>query len=119
LFLARLILSSLLAAALIYTAVRKLTHAPKVVAEYARAGVPERWLTTLALLLIAAALGLVAGIAWVPLGAMTAWALVAYFGVAIGFHFRHADAQHAGTPAVLGAMAVAIGVLSSWAELAG
>lgn len=50
-------------------AVRKLTHEPKVVADYARAGVPERWLTPLALLLIAAAVGLVPGIAWAPLAA--------------------------------------------------
>jgi hypothetical protein len=111
-FVARVIVSSLLAAALVYTAARKLTHAPKVVADYARAGVPERWLTPLALLLIAAALGLVAGIAWAPLGAATAWALVAYFGVAIGFHIRHADTQHAGTPALLAMTSIAVGVLS-------
>jgi hypothetical protein len=109
--LARVILSSLLAAALVYTAVRKLTHAPKVVADYGRAGVPERWLTPLALLLIAAALGLVAGIAWAPLGAVTAWALVVYFAVAIGFHFRHGDAHHAGTPALLAITSIAVGVL--------
>jgi hypothetical protein len=111
-FVARVIVSLLLAAALVYTAVRKLTHAPKVVAAYARAGVPEPWLTPLAFLLIAAALGLVAGIVWVPLGTVTAWALVAYFAVAIGFHIRHADAQHAGTPALLAMMSIVVGVLS-------
>ena len=41
-FVASVIVSSLLAAALVYTAARKLTHTPKVVADYARAGVPER-----------------------------------------------------------------------------
>jgi hypothetical protein len=111
-FVARAIVSSLLVATLVYTAARKLTHAPKVVADYARAGVRERWLTPLALLLIAAALGLVAGIIWAPLGAATAWALVAYFAVAIGFHIRHADAQHAGTPALLATTSIAVGVLS-------
>jgi hypothetical protein len=111
-FVARVIVSSLLATALVYTAARKLTHAPKVVADYARAGVPERWLTPLALLLIAAALGLVAGIAWAPLGAATAWALVGYFAVAIGFHIRHADARHAGTPTLLAMTSIAVGVLS-------
>jgi len=110
-FVARVIVSSLLAAALVYTAVRKLTHAPKVVADYARAGVPESWLTPLAFLLIAAALGLVVGIAWAPLGMITAGALVAYFAVAIGFHVRHADARHAGTPALLGLMALTTAVL--------
>jgi DoxX-like family len=111
-FVARVIVASLLAAALVYTAVRKLTHAPKVVADYARAGVPERWLTPLAFLLIAAALGLVAGIVWAPLGAVTACALVAYFAVAIGFHIRHADARHASTPTLLALMSIAAGVLS-------
>jgi hypothetical protein len=111
-FVARTIVVSLLAAALVYTAVRKLTHAPKVVADYARTGVPERWLTPLAILLIAAALGLVAGIAWAPLGIITACALVAYFAVAIGFHIRHGDARHASTPALLALMSMAAGVLS-------
>ena len=111
-FVARVIVSSLLAAALVYTAVRKLTHAPNVVADYARAGVPERWLTPLACLLTAAALGLVAGIAWAPLGIIIAGALVVYFAVAIGFHIRHADARHTGTPTLLAVMSLATVVLS-------
>ncbi|MCD2442847.1 DoxX family protein [Agromyces sp. SYSU K20354] len=111
-FVAYVIVSSLLAAALAYTAARKLTHAPDVVADYARAGVPERWLTPLALLLLAAAAGLIIAIAWAPLGLITSGALAAYFAVAIGFHLRNGDARHAGTPVVLALLSIAAGTLN-------
>lgn len=111
-YLASVIVSSLLAVALVYAAGRKVTHTSSVVAEYARAGVPERWLTPLALLLIAAAAGLLVGIAWAPLGLITSGALAAYFTVAIGFHVRNGDARHAGMPAILAVMSIAAGVLT-------
>ncbi|GAA1820813.1 DoxX family protein [Agromyces neolithicus] len=111
-FISSVIVSSLLAAALVYAAARKLTHTPAVVAAYARAGVPESWLTPLAYLLIAAAAALLAGLAWAPLAVVTSSALAAYFAVAIGFHVRHGDVRHAGMPVLLALMSIGVGVLS-------
>jgi hypothetical protein len=99
--------SILLAAAITYAAVRKLSHRPEVVAEYARAGVPEPWLDRLAVVLLAAALALIAGLAWAPLGVAAAVGLVVYFAVAIGFHVRAGDLGNVATPLVLWLLAVA------------
>ncbi len=52
---------------------------------------PRRWWWTLTPVKFAAAAGLIAGI-WIPyLGVVTTVALVAYFAVAIGMHFRARD----------------------------
>jgi hypothetical protein len=101
-------LSLLLAALISYSAARKLTHAPDVVASYALAGVPEERLNLLAAVLFAGAAGLVAGLAWEPLGVAAAAALAVYFAVAVGFHLRHGDAAHLATPLVLALLGVAV-----------
>jgi DoxX-like family len=103
--------SAALAALLAFSAVRKLSHRPEVVAAYARAGVPEHWLDPLAVVLLAGAAGVVAGVAWAPLGVAAAAALVAYFAVAIGFHVRAGDAEHAVTPLVIALLAAAALIL--------
>ncbi|MGH2923303.1 MAG: DoxX family protein [Solirubrobacterales bacterium] len=95
------IASVLLAAALSYSAAMKLTHRPGVVASYARAGVPERWLDRLAALLFAASAALVAGILWEPLGLAAAAALVAYFAVAVSFHVRAGERASLPTPVAM------------------
>jgi hypothetical protein len=94
------------------SAVRKLSHRPEIVASYARAGVAERWLNPLALLLLAASAGLLGGLAWRPIGIVTAAALVVYFLAALGFHLRARDYAQMATPAAIEAAAVAALVLA-------
>jgi hypothetical protein len=96
-----------LALLLLASAALKLSHKPAVVASYARAGVPESWLNRLALLLVAAALGLLAGLFWPALGVVTAGALVIYFAVAIVFHLHAGDVRALGMPILLACLAVA------------
>jgi hypothetical protein len=102
------ILSVLLAALLAYSAVRKLSHDPDVVRSYTRAGVPEERLDQLALVLFAGAAGLLAGLAWPPVGVAASAALAAYFLVAVAFHVRARDTAHAATPLVLMLLAAAV-----------
>jgi hypothetical protein len=104
---ASIVVSSLLAALISYSAILKLTHRPGVVEDYRRAGVPERWLNGLAALLLTAAAGLVVGHWWPVAGIAAAAGLIAYFVLAVGFHVRANDTKHAVTPAVLVLLAVA------------
>jgi DoxX-like family len=110
-FAAAAVVSSLLAVLLVFSAIRKLSHRPEVVATYTRVGVPEDKLDSLALILLAGAAGLVVGLFWGPLGVAAAVGLVVYFLLAIGAHVRAGDAAHLATPAVIEVMAVAALVL--------
>jgi hypothetical protein len=101
------VLSVLLASVLALSAVRKLGHRPEVVATYTRVGVPEERLDHLALILLAGAAGLVAGLAWAPLGVAAAAGVVAYFVLAVIAHVRAGDTAHVATPAVILALGVA------------
>jgi hypothetical protein len=107
-FIATAVVSALFAAALAYSAIRKLSHHPAVVASYAAAGVPERWLNRLALVLLTGAAALLAGLVWAPLGVAAAGALLAYFAVAISFHLRNGDAPHLPVPATMAALALGV-----------
>lgn len=102
---ATIVISVALAAALTLSAVRKLSHAPEVVDSYARAGVPEDRLNLLALILVAGAAGLLAGLAWAPLGVAAASCLVVYFVVAVAFHIRAGDTRNMATPLVIALLA--------------
>ena len=104
---ASIVVSSLLAALISYSAVLKLTHRPKVVEDYRRAGVPERWLNRLAALLLASAAGLVVGHWWALAGIASASGLIAYFALAVAFHVRAKDQANAVTPVVLMVLAAA------------
>ncbi|MFI6318426.1 DoxX family protein [Nonomuraea sp. NPDC050556] len=108
---ATVIVSVLLAALMAYAAVRKLSHREEVVAAYARAGVPEERLNLLAVILLAGAAGLLAGLVWAPLGIAAAIGTIGYFAVACAAHIRSGDTSHMLTPAVLLALAVAVLVL--------
>src|SRR5262245_2721624 len=99
--------SLILAALLLTTAIRKLTHAPGVVETYRRVGVPERRLNLLALILIAGAAGLVIGLWWRPLGVAAAVGLVIYFALAVAAHVRHRDLKPLPTPSVFLVLSVA------------
>lgn len=103
--------SLLLAALLVLTATRKLSHRPAVVAAYRRVGVPEDRLNVLAALLLAGAAGLVLGLWWKPAGVAAATALVAYFVLAIGAHARARDHGNALMPALYLALSVAASIL--------
>jgi hypothetical protein len=104
---APIVISSLLAVLISYSAVLKLTHRPTVMEDYRRAGVPEPWLNWLAALLLTAAVGLAVGNWWPLAGVAAAAGLVAYFALAVGFHIRAKDTKNAATPAVLMLLAVA------------
>ncbi len=101
LFFATIIISSLVALALAYAALRKRSHAPEVVRSYARVGVPEAALDALALTLVAAAAGLLVGLVWVPVGIAAAAGLVVYFVVAVAAHVRANDLRNVATPLVI------------------
>jgi hypothetical protein len=115
-FLATVIVSSLLAALLAFAAVRKLSHDREVVAGYTRVGVPEDRLNALASLLLVGAAGLLAGLFWAPLGIAAAVALVLYFAMAIAAHLRVDDAANLPTPLVLEVMALAVLLLHLGSE---
>jgi hypothetical protein len=115
-FLATAVVSVLLAALLAFSAMRKLTHDAQVVASYVRVGVSEHRLNLLAAILLAGALGLIAGLAWAPLGVAAAIGVVCYFVIAIVFHVRADDVGRLPTPltyAVLGVLALVLRVLTA------
>lgn len=100
-----------LAAMLIATALRKLSHRDRVVASYRRVGVPEGRLNALATLLLLGAAGILTGILWPPIGIAAAGGLAIYFVVAMTFHVRANDARRLATPLTYFAMSTAVLVL--------
>lgn len=110
-FIATIVVSTLLAAALVYAAARKLTHREDVVRSYTRVGVPEERLDYLAYTLLAGAGGLLLGLWFAPIGIAAATALVAYFLAAIAAHIRSDDSENLPTPVMLELMAAAALVL--------
>jgi hypothetical protein len=96
--LAAAIVSLLLASVLTYSAIRKLSHQQEVVQTYVRVGVPEHRLNHLAVILLAGAAGLIAGLFWAPIGLASAAALVVYFLLAVGAHIGARDIAHVPTP---------------------
>lgn len=104
-FVAAVIVSTLLAGLLTYSAVQKLSHAERVVQAYAAAGVPEYKLNLLATILLTGAAGLLVGLLWAPIGVAAAIGLVVYFLVAVGFHIRANDLKNSPTPVLLAALA--------------
>jgi DoxX-like family len=105
---ALIVMSSLLAVAIAYSAALKLTHRPKVVESYRTAGVPETWLNGLAAVLLVAAAGLIAGKWWPVAGFGAAAGLVVYFAVAVAFHIRSKDTAHVATPAALAGVSAVV-----------
>jgi hypothetical protein len=102
-----MIVSILLAALLVFTAVRKLSHRPDVVATYTRVGVPEERLDQLAWILLAGAAGLIAGLFWPPIGVAAGIGLVVYFLLAIAAHIRAGDARNLLVPVAMELLAIA------------
>lgn len=110
-FVASATVSLLLAAALVFAAVRKLSHRPEVVETYTRVGVAEERLNHLAVILLAGAVGLVAGLAWAPIGIAAAVGVIVYFALAVAAHVRAHDLGNVATPVVIELLAVAALVL--------
>lgn len=106
-FVAAAVVSLLLAALLVFAAVRKLSHREPVVRSYLRVGVPPDKLNYMAFILLAAAAGLMAGLLWAPIGAASAAGLVCYFALAITAHIRAGDAKNLPTPVLMLALAIA------------
>jgi hypothetical protein len=106
-FVATVIVSALLAAALAFAAIRKLSHRPEIVATYVRVGVPEDKLDYLASLLLAGAAGLIAGLFWAPIGVAAGIGIVSYFVLAVAAHIRANDTENLPTPVALELIAVA------------
>jgi hypothetical protein len=102
------VLSLVLAAPLVFAAIRKLSHREDVVRSYAVVGVSEERLNSLAVILLAGAVGLIAGLFWAPIGVAAAIGLVCYFTLAVVAHFRHNDQRNLPAPLVLLALAAAV-----------
>ena len=90
-FIAAVVVSSLLAVGLIGSGRAKLVKEPAVTANMAKVGVPEHRLWPLAVLEIAGAVGLLIGLVWWPLGVAAAIGVVLYFVGALSFHARARD----------------------------
>jgi hypothetical protein len=101
------VVTTVLAAGLLYSAILKLSSRPAVVESYARVGVPARRLPPLAAVILAGAAGLLVGWAWTPIGLAAGIGLTVYFALALVAHRRHHDFAHAATPLALLVLAVA------------
>jgi DoxX-like family len=106
-FVATVVVSAVLAVAMAGAGLRKLTHRPDVVQAYARVGVPEDRLNHLALILLAGAAGLLAGLFWAPVGIAAAAGTVCYFLLAVAAHVRANDTSNLPTPMVMALLAAA------------
>jgi DoxX-like protein len=86
----------------------------EAIAESARMlGISRRMHVTAALLEIAAAVGLTAGIWWPPLRVAAAAGLTVLLGIAVAYHVRAGDkAMNTATPALLAVLTLAAGTLS-------
>lgn len=86
-----IVLSILLALALLGSSIQKLRRAPAIATQLGGLGVTPPMLTVLGLLEVAAAIGLIVGIWWIPLAIAAAVGAVIYFIGAIVAHLRKRD----------------------------
>ncbi|MFI8526945.1 DoxX family protein [Promicromonospora sukumoe] len=91
-FVAAVIVSALLALATAFSGYGKLTGNPQVVEPLTtKLGVPRRFIPVLGALLLAGAVGTVAGIWWAPIGIAATGCFVVYFLGAVITHVRAKD----------------------------
>lgn len=100
-FVATIVVTTVLLLMLLISARRKLARSPEVVESYRRVGVPPSRLGVLAALLIGGGIGVVAGLAWPPIGIAAASCLVAYFVLAIAAHVGRREFGTIATPMVI------------------
>ncbi len=98
---AAIVVSILLALALVGSGIQKLRRAPAIATQLGSLGVTPTMLTVLGLLEVAAAAGLIIGIWWIPLALAAATGSVIYFIGAIIAHLRKSDRQLAPAAALL------------------
>ncbi|CAD5991332.1 DoxX family protein [Agreia sp. COWG] len=110
-FIASLVVSALLALAVGGSGAMKLTKNDGVMAGMDAVRVPRDRVWVLGALEVAAALGLIIGIVWWPLGVAAAIGVILYFVGAIVAHIRVGDTKGLGAPAVLLVLGVAALVL--------
>ena len=106
-FIAYVVVASLLALVLIGSGRAKLVRDEKVTEGMHKIGVPDSWFPRLSALEFAGALGLIVGIFYRPLGIAASAGVVAYFIGAIATHLRAKDTKGLPMPTVLMAAAVA------------
>jgi uncharacterized membrane protein YbjE (DUF340 family) len=104
-FVAAVVVSVLLAALLVLSALIKITRREPFVQGYLRVGLREQQLNYLAALLLAAAAGVLIGLWWAPVGIAATIGLVLYFLLAIGAHVRADDARNLASPIVFALLA--------------
>ena len=109
-FIATVVVSVLLALAVLGSAGGKLSKQPKVIEMLTGLGVPESWIPRLAAVELAGGIGLLVGLAVAPIGIAAAIGLICYFVGAVITHIRANDNQIA-APIAFACMAVAALVL--------
>jgi uncharacterized membrane protein YphA (DoxX/SURF4 family) len=109
-FVVAVVVAALLAAALLMSGGAKLARRPTLVKGMAAVGVPEDRLWMLAVLEIAGAAGLVAGLFWWPIGVAAAIGVVLYFVGAVLAHLRKRDPAFV-TPIIILVVAITALVL--------
>jgi uncharacterized membrane protein YphA (DoxX/SURF4 family) len=111
-FIALVVVTALLAAICLNSAVMKLRRNEQVLAVISgTVGVPQRYLPALAALEIAGAAGILLGLWLEPLGVLAAACLVAYFVGAVGGHLRMRDTKNLAMPLPPLVLAVVVLVL--------
>ena len=111
-FVACIVISAILAAVLLLSAIGKIRRDPRQMGTMRKVGFPENKLWLLALAEAAGAIGLVVGLFWWPLGAAAALGVIGYFIGAIVSHLRVKDTAIAiAAPAALLAVAAVAMVL--------
>ncbi|MGW2642834.1 DoxX family protein [Streptomyces sp. NPDC001348] len=106
-FIAYVVVASLLALVLIASGRAKLVRDEKITEGMHKIGVPDSWFPRLAALEIAGALGLLVGIFYRPLGTAAGVGVVLYFIGAVITHLRAKDTKGLPMPAVLMVVAAA------------
>ncbi|MFE9442547.1 DoxX family protein [Streptomyces sp. NPDC006602] len=106
-FIAYVVLAVVLSLVLLFSARPDITGDPKITEGLKALGVPDSWFLPLGLVKIAGALGLLAGIAYRPLGIAAAIGVVLYFLGAVITHLRAGDKKGVGTPAAIMLVSVA------------
>lgn len=90
-FVAAVIVSALLAVATAFSGYNKVTRNPQLVEQLTGLGVADRFIPVLGALLLAGAVGTVAGIWWAPIGIAATACFVLYFLGAVITHVRAKD----------------------------
>ena len=110
-FIASIVVSALLALAVGFSGANKLAKNETIMAGMEAVRVPRDRVWMLGVLEIAAAIGLIVGIFWWPIGVAAAIGVVLYFIGAIVAHLRVSDTKGLPMPVVLMLVAVATLVL--------